>query len=274
MIAVPWEFSPIENHKYPPGNEGFEPWFAVTNPPDINGREYLGVMWTAYYKNHNYGNDQAAIERLQQWLNSLPTDKKYYSICQFDLGPRNDLSHLDIKLFCMSGGPEGFIPIPLVCSPHPYQFPDVKKDILCSFVGRMTDPIRTELVKWGNGRKDCYVTSVPHPLEAYCKILARSKYVLAPRGFGPNSFRVGEGLQYGAMPILFPNGSPTFEHSVMLFFESHASWLDTPYDFNRIEEYMRNNIPSFGSLMSTYRTFYTFEGLRAYIIQKLMEDAS
>lgn len=273
MIVIPDEFKPIERHKYPQDNEGFEPWFAATNPPDINGREYLGVMWTAYYKNHNYGNDKAAIDRLQFWIYSLPKDKKYYSICQFDLGPRNDLSHLDIKLFCMSGGPEGFIPIPLVCSPHPYQFPDVKKDILCSFIGRMTDPARTELVKWGNGRRDCYITSAPHPLEQYCKILARSKFVICMRGFGPSSFRVGEALQYGATPFIFSHFTDVIFERKLPF---HIwTYLTMGYgDFEIAQGYFKKYEYSSGEIMKFYRTYYTFEGLRAYIIQKLMEDAS
>ena len=271
MIHVPDEFKPIEKHKYPQGNEGFEPWFAATNPPEINGRTYLGVMWTAYYKNHNYGNDSAAILRLQRWLELLPRDRKYFTIIQYDNGPLNDLSFLDIKLFCMSGGPEGFIPIPLVCSPHPYQFPEVKKDILCSFVGRMTDNARTHLVKWGNGRKDCYITSAPHPLEAYCKILARSKFVISMRGFGTSAFRICEALQYGAMPFIFsPFGDKIFEHLLPVSIYSYVS-IEAG-DFEEAENYFRKYEFEPGETMSMYRTYYTFEGLRAYIIQKLMEE--
>jgi len=272
MIRVPDEFRPVEKHRYPADNLcPFEEWYAQNHPPDVNGREYLGVMWTGYYKNHSYGNDKAAIERLQGWLDSLPTDKKYYAVCQYDNGPLNDLSHLDVKLFCMSGGPEGFIPIPLVCSPHPYKFPEVEKDILCSFIGRLTDPIRNEIVMWGNGRKDCYVTAAPHPLEAYCKILARSKFVLAPRGFGPSSFRVCEALQYGAMPFLFGNhGDVIFETKVLLFFQTYSDWYD-PDHHHDLEKYLTEKQKEIdrSHIGATYSMFYTFGGVRSYIIHQL-----
>jgi hypothetical protein len=267
MIVVPSEFTPVEKHKYPADNEGFEPWFAASRPPLVDGREYLGIMWTAYYKNHNYGNDKPAIERLQGYLNSLPKGKKYYSVCQYDRGPVNDLSGLDIKLFCMSGGPEGFIPIPLICSPHPYQFPGVEKDILCSFVGRMTDPIRTELVKWGNGRKDCYITSVPHPMEAYCKIMARSKFVLAVRGFGPSSFRVCEAMQYGAMPVIFRHHEDrvfSCPRSVVVDYD-RFSYSDLDDMLSLISE---GRIP-FSGLQSAYDEYYTFEGVRKLIVNHI-----
>lgn len=100
----------------------------------------------------------------------------------------------------MSGGRIDY-PIPLLCQPHKYEFPGIKKDIFCSFVGGDTHPIRRELVKELEGRPDCYVTMKKHSLEDYCKILARSIFALCPRGYGRNSFRCQEGMHYGCIPI-------------------------------------------------------------------------
>lgn len=269
-MIVPDEFKPIERHRYPADNiTPFEEWFAQNDPPDVDGREYLGVMWTGYYKNHNYGNDTSAIARLQGWLNTLPSDKKYYTICQFDNGPLNDLTHLDIKLFCMSGGPEGFIPIPLVCAPHPYKFPEVEKDILCSFVGRMTDPIRKDVVAWGNGRKDCYITAAPHPMEAYCKILARSKFVLCVRGFGIGSFRVCEAMQYGAMPVIFRHHQDRVfncPRSIMVDYDKFSS-----SDLDGMLSWISEGRTPFSGLQSAYEEYYTFGGVKKVILSNLAQ---
>lgn len=271
MIVVPDEFRPIERHRYPIDNSPcFEEWFLQNFHGQINGREYLGVMWTGYYKNNSYGKDTVAIERLQRWIDQLPMDKKYFTIVQYDDSILNDLSHLDCKVFSMSGKPVSSIPIPLVCQPHKFEFPGIEKDILCSFVGRVTDPVRKTIVEWGMGRKDCYITSAHHPPELYCKILARSKFVLSPRGYGTSSFRTGEALQYGAIPfILTTIGCNIFEHLLPIGIMTYAKLEYS--DLDNIEEHFRKSAVAKGEAMWMYRTYYTFQGLQAYIIQKLMD---
>lgn len=270
MIAVPDDFFVSEKHIYPHGNNpSFEEWFMRQSPGIINGREYIAVLWTAYYKNHSYGKDKAAIERLQGWINQLPTDKKYFTVVQYDDGILNDLSRLDCMIFSMSGKPENSIPIPLVCQPHKFSFPEVERDILCSFIGRVTDPIRQELIDWGLGRKDCYITSANHPPKDYCKILARSKFVLCPRGYGASSFRTAEALQYGAMPFLFGRpGDRIFETKVLLFYKTYGDWY-SPDHHHDMEKFMRETDVPDMQIKATYRMFYTFQGVRAYIIQNL-----
>lgn len=141
---------------------------------------------------------------LQRYVDSLPRNKAYFSICQYDDGPMVDFKDLDIKIFGMSGGRIDY-PIPLLCQPHKYEFPGIKKDIFCSFVGGDTHPIRRELVKELEGKEGYYVTLKKHSLEDYCKILARSVFALAPRGYGRSSFHIAESLHYDATPIYISN---------------------------------------------------------------------
>lgn len=201
---VPFEFQPHQGHKYPPDNKHeFERWFFDnTSAHELidNSRTYLPIFWTAYYCNNGYGRKTGANKRLQHFIDILPRNKQYWTICQYDDGCMVDFKDIDIKIFGMSGGRIDY-PLPLLCCPHKYEFSGINKDIFCSFVGADTHPIRRELVKQLAGKEGYYVTLKKHSLEDYCRVLARSKYALAPRGYGPTSFRIMEAMHYGAIPV-------------------------------------------------------------------------
>lgn len=179
----------------------FEEWYFMNyKPQDRRERIYLPIFWTGYYIRANYGKDSDAIQHLQGYINILDKSKKYYTIVQYDDGILNDLTGLDIKVYSMSGAPRHY-PLPLICSPHNFSFAE-QRDIFMSFVGRPTHPFRSQLVELLKDKPDCYISTEKHSLQDYCRILARSKYALCPRGYGPTSFRICEALQFGAMPIV------------------------------------------------------------------------
>lgn len=97
----------------------------------------------------------------------------------------------------MSGQPMDY-PLPLLCQDH--KFPAAgKKDIFCSFVGRNTHPIRTEILKIK--QPGWHITDKVVKLPEFCNILSRSIFTLCPRGYGPTSFRIKEAMQYGSIPV-------------------------------------------------------------------------
>lgn len=188
--------------RYPPDNaQIFEEWyFHNYSSFDVRNRIYLPIFWTGYYVRANYGADAVAITHLQGYLNALDKTKKYYTIVQYDDGILNDVSGIDLYVFSMSGKPMNY-PLPMICKPHEYKFPNIDRNIFMSFVGRPTHKIREKILQEYGNHPECYVTSKPHDLIDYCKIMARSVYALCPRGYGPTSFRIMEALQYGAIPV-------------------------------------------------------------------------
>lgn len=201
FLYTPIEFRVKQAHSYPEDNaHEFERWFYDnTQPDEITGRTYLPIFWTAYWTNNGYGAKEKSRNNLQRFIDSLPRDRKYFTICQYDDGPMVDFKDLDITVFGMSGGRIDY-PIPLLCQPHGYKF-DCKRDIFASFVGGDTHPIRKELVKQFTGHKDCHVSFKKLPLKEYCNLMARSVFALCPRGYGKSSFRIAEAIQYGAIPV-------------------------------------------------------------------------
>lgn len=195
QIPPPFRFQ--DRSKYPSDNtEDFEWWLSNHMSAYKGERIYLPITWTAFYKTCKYGTDALGLHKLQQFLDGLDRTKKYFTVCQWDDGIINDVSMLDLRKYNM--GAPGDYQLPLICQPHAYAPPRVKKDIFCSFVGRVTHPIRQKIVDELTGKDGYYISTKHHGLLQFCEILARSRYVLAPRGYGLTSFRIAEGLQYGA----------------------------------------------------------------------------
>jgi hypothetical protein len=79
MIEVPSEFTPSIGVVYPHENWMiFEEWVSKQLPIQSE-REYLPIQWTAYFVNNGYGNDVLALHRLQQFIDQLPKNKKYWT---------------------------------------------------------------------------------------------------------------------------------------------------------------------------------------------------
>ena len=259
---------------YPPGNSpDAEYWFATQGVPAIAGREYLPMTLTALFKDASFGKNKFKVADIQYYIDlKLDRNKKYFVVVQNDDGLFFDFSKHDLFVIGMSGvGAD--LNIPLVCQPHKHHF-TVEKDILVSFVGNKTHPIRNEILKIN--KEGWYISSGHHPLPKFCEILARSKYVLCPRGYGKNSFRIAEALQYGAVPVYISdefvepytdkNGFIGGDATDFLRYGIYVS----PNDIENLEqiidqqEYFRPQTPE--RLKWIYHTNYTFEAVKHHII--------
>lgn len=197
-VVVPDQFRPKHPFAYPSDNEiEFERWF-MEKYEGIEGRTYLPVMWTAYYcKGDRSNNKSGMIASLQKFIDNLDRSKKYFTIVQYDDGIINDLKDLDIRVFSMSGKPMDY-PLPLICMDHK-PVKEYKRLIFASFIGRLTHPIRSELMKIK--QNNWYMTDKVKNMQQYCETMAMSIFALCPRGYGPTSFRIKEAMQFGAIPV-------------------------------------------------------------------------
>lgn len=200
---VPVTFRFQDKHHYPSDNiEDFEFWLSKNLTINYGERTYLPITWTAYYRTCNYGKNINCIQLLQDFLNSLDTSKKYFTVIQWDDGVLNNLDHLDCFVFGMSGKGADYN-LPLICMPHKFEFPGSwkNKKFFLNFIGRVTHPIRQQMIDALPKRPDYYVSTKPHKLQEYCRIISESVITLCPRGYGPTSFRIQEAMQYGSIPI-------------------------------------------------------------------------
>lgn len=269
FLYTPIEFRVKQQHSYPEDNKHeFERWFHDNTAPDeITGKVYLPIFWTAYWTNNGYGAKEKSRNNLQRFIDSLPRDKKYFTICQYDDGPMVDFKDLDITVFGMSGGRIDY-PIPLLCQPHGYKF-NCERDIFASFVGGDTHPIRRELVKQLTGKQHYQVSLKKMPLKEYCNILARSTYVLCPRGYGKSSFRIQEAIHYGAIPVyisdsfVVPYNIPFTDYGMCYHPENSVGItiflekLHTEFYYEKLEG------------LKNISHLYTYEGCKQRILQEV-----
>lgn len=270
--SVPVKFREADLSLYPPSNwPDFEYWFFATIREDeIKGeRIYLPVIWTAYYKNVcNYGNDKNAIKVLQNFLNTLDTAKKYFAIVQFDDGILNDISHLDIKVFSMAGGRKDY-GLPLICQPHAIKFNN-KRDIFCSFVGRITNPIRQEIVNAYTGKQGYNVSINNHSLPDYCRILSRSVFSLCPRGYSATSFRIMEAIEQGSIPVYV---SDEFYEPHGVDFNTYGIKIHT-FDYRDIDKILhsisKEEIEAKQKMLpEIFERLYSFAGNKKLILENI-----
>ena len=165
--------------------------------------------------------------------------------------------------------------LPLVCTPHEFKFPEIiVKDIFISFVGTITDPIREEML--GIMPKDnphFYCSTNPHSLEDYCRILARSKYVLCPRGKGYSSFRICEALQYGAIPVYIwdenkeIHGIDAGDDLGLIF--SQINLFEAEYGGSKIKSDLQVILNTAEYANFHYNEYFTFDAVKTEILANL-----
>lgn len=269
---VPFIFRKPDNHLYPVDNwPDFEYWFSQNvNDEEIKGdRIYLPVLFTSFYKTANYGENKSVVNILQNFLNTLDRTKKYFCVCQWDNGILNNISHLDIKVFSMAGGRKDY-GLPLIAQPHKLIFNNNKKDIFCSFVGRITNPIRQEIVNAYTGKSGYYVSTNHHHLPDYCRILARSIFTLAIRGYSATSFRIMEAIEMGSIPVYVSD----------LFYEPHGIDFNTygikihSSDYKDIDRILKSisnkEIEEKQKMLpEIFEKYYSFEGCKKLILENI-----
>lgn len=271
---------------YPPYHNGEyleEYFFKRWNEENIQtDRQYIDVFWTNLFCNAMFAGQQ--YHNVQEELNNtLNQTEKYFTVCQFDDGPLESFPD-DTLIFSAGGNREGenIIPIPLISSPIPKEFIQPKeKTIFASFVGsRNTHPIRMDMCKHLSGKDGYHIsagnwsTSVPiDNFKNFVEITCSSKYSLAPRGYGKQSFRLYEILQLGSVPVYVSD-----EH--YLPWMDEIDWNDfcVPVNEDEIEEIddILKSIDDvkYSKLLENgkkvYEEYFTLEGMFKNIIKKII----
>lgn len=189
---------------YPPYHEGLylEDYFYEWSKGKSFNRTYLPIFWTTLYC------DQHQIN-IQNILNRLDPNGKYFTVCQHDDAPRERLPK-DTIIFSSGGHfyDKPLIPLPSICSKIKNPNLSKKRDIFCSFVGSSTHEIRNKMCSLLKDNPeyslniDSWKASVPaERFELFKDITERSEFCLCPRGYGRSSCRLYESMQLGSIPV-------------------------------------------------------------------------
>ena len=205
---------------YPPFKKGlyleeyfFEYMKKNKKQKDKSGRLYIPAFWTNFQIENWFSSKKEEMQQLlDNYLSQNNCSEGYFTVVQHDNGPMLMLPNNTIVYGCCNGT----IPIPLI-----YQDLDskldtmcniskhIQKDILCSFVGTVTHKVRKTMMKFLKRDKrfilleqDGWTTDVNVVRQQiFINTTIKSKFALAPRGFGRSSFRYFEIIKLGTIPI-------------------------------------------------------------------------
>lgn len=218
ILDVPQEWLPKNTFQYPP-HQGHSPlieerayaFFTNQNRNFETDYIYIPIQWTMYHCSNNWGNDTVKIGEMQKWMDALASeypDKKFFTVVQYDDGTLVSIENC--KVFAASNSPKSpkastqeYIPIPLLSDPHPGS-PKQQRMNKVGFAGRNdTHPMRKLMCDKLMGIPDYkFAVNISGDLsQAFRDIIYDSVFGLAPRGYGPTSFRMYETMQMGAIPI-------------------------------------------------------------------------
>ena len=216
------QFRPQTSHVYPPFKNGrymeeyaYE-YYQNNNVGIGSSAIYIPIFWTNLQNHPGFKDMRAKYNALLQIAIDMENKRcfereilpVYFTIVQHDDGPLLDLP----KGTIIFGACTGTLPLPLIYEDITNTLlmaPRLKKDLLASFVGSITHPIRDAMcnaVKDYNdiicNGKNGWTPSVPSDLaDQFIALTLRSKFCLAPRGYGRSSFRFFEAMLLDTIPV-------------------------------------------------------------------------
>lgn len=214
IVECPENFLPKMPVVYPP-HQGWNPMieerayqYFSTNTELESDYIYIPIHWTSWHINNNYGqNAQPLIDFCNELAEKHPNEK-FFTVVQYDGGTLVPIDNC--RIFGSSGSfssPIGnnsfYDPIPLLCEPHD-GIPNEVKTNKIGFAGLETHPIRTrmyEVLKDVEGYEFFMNSYDPNRTIQFREILYNSVFALAPRGYGPASYRMYEAIQMQCIPI-------------------------------------------------------------------------
>lgn len=278
-------FRPISvSPKYPPYHSGeyleeyfYQEWQKIDK---YFKRSYIDIFWTNNYCNSVFAN-KPYIKIQKQLDAKLDRNGSYFTVCQFDDGPLEDFPE-DTLIFSAGGNRTkgDIIPIPLICSPiDTGPLTNCEKDIFVSFVGSETHRIREKIRDKFKSKVGYEIHTKPWGVkvpeaysEKFINLTKRSKFALAPRGYGKQSFRFYEILQLNAVPVYISD-------SLYMPWSDELDWTDFSVvieetDLDNLDQILQTITDSeYNELLNNgrevYQNYFTLPAMFSNILKRL-----
>jgi len=233
---------------------------------------YLPIFWTGFHVSNNWGNNP---QPLQEYCDTLPKDKTYFTIVQYDDGTKVNMPNL-ITFSCCGNNPNILkdFPIPVLCDRH-FQKRNSDYKYLASFIGRIGGKVRPAMFSQLQGKDGFFIQESSNNTDLFIDYLKNSLFSLCPRGYGITSFRMYESMELGCIPIYIVCDED--EH--WLPFKEHINWnklviLLKENEIHKIDSIIKN-MPQqeiderLNYINKCYEEFFTFEGCTKNILKTI-----
>ena len=277
-------FRPGTSHVYPPFKKGrymeefmYEYLLAQQGVIQTDW-VYLPVFWTNLQNHPGFSANKAKYQiLLDQALSVLPSDTKYFTIVQHDDGPQLTIPPQTMVF----GACMGTIPLPLIYEDTSHvllKAPRVDKNMLASFVGtKTTHPLRGEMVRHLEGKQGIQCQAAPvwkvnvveQDAARFVEWTLRSKFCLAPRGYGRSSFRFFEAMQLDTIPVYIWDDMEWLPYKDILDYSTFAisiSQRDLPQLYDRLRSISEDTYRNMQQELLRVRHHFTLEGMAEYIV--------
>lgn len=304
ILKIPTQFQPKYHSTYPKYSFGLnmeEIFYQLILKnlkkfENIN-RIYIPIYWTSYYVMNNYGRN---ISKLNDFLDTLDNTKKYWTVLQNASGLYyTNKNNLDIIVFSSGGGGinkslssstknvilpkygkrEIFIGntskyfLPLLAYPLLTSSTNIKKNILCSFMGRKdTHNIRCKIYNELKNQKE-FIFKKSSSVNEYKNLIEHSIFTLSPRGYGYTSYRLYEALNLCSIPIYVYKDKKVLAYEDELNYNDFCIVIDAK-DIKNISNIIKNiskeKIKKMqNKIIELNKSHFNFNGMLNYIIRKL-----
>lgn len=218
ILDLPPLFRPSTSHVYPPFKNGkyMEEYFydyILSKRHEIESEMvYVPIFWTNLQNHPGFSKMKEKYNHLLfEAFRVFPVNTRFFTVVQHDDGPQ---LHMPFYM-TIYGACSGNVPLPLIYqdkSNRLAQCPKIKKDLLASFVGTYTThKLRGAMYDVFSKKADCichvkdvWSAHVPENDAAlFIDLTLRSKFCLAPRGYGRSSFRFFEAILLDTIPVYF-----------------------------------------------------------------------
>ena len=219
IAPLPALFRPSTSHVYPPFKQGrymeeyLYAFFSEHATKIVSEWIYLPVFWTNLQNHPGFATQKGKYQLLlDRVVATYPVGSRFFTCVQHDDGPGLRLPVGTV----VYGACSGEIPLPLIYEDRSERLLATprrcfqERDLLVSFVGTVgTHPVREAMRKALEGRNGVYFhsrgawsPSVPEEdAGRFVEITSRSRFCLAPRGYGRSSFRFFEAMLLDVVPI-------------------------------------------------------------------------
>ena len=280
-------FRPGTSHVYPPFKKGrymeeFMYEYLLAKQDVIQtDLVYLPIFWTNLQNHPGFAANKAKYQMLlDQVFSFLHSDTRYFTIVQHDDGPQLTIPPQTIVF----GACTGTIPLPLIYEDTSNQLltaPRLTKNILASFVGtKTTHPLRGEMVRHLDGKQGIQCQAAPvwkvnvveQDAARFVEWTLRSKFCLAPRGYGRSSFRFFEAMLLDTIPVYIWDDIEWLPYKDILDYSAFSisiSQRDLPQLYHRLRSISEDTYRNMQQELLRVRHHFTLEGMAEYIVRRI-----
>lgn len=228
-------YPPFKNGKYM--EEYFDAYWQKECFSEKDRFVYLDIYWLNVFFAHNM-NPSLVIPQITDYIvntckKAKEDNKIVFTVCQWDDGicmgdkkPEN--------LIVFSIGQSVDVPLPLIIEDVHHTLlhtpRNTEKTILASFIGTCTHSVRHRMVSALNNNpdiqiylKDNWTIDIPESNKNnFIDITSHSRFGLAPRGYGPSSFRFFEIMELGVIPVYIHDGDNALPYREILDYDKFS----------------------------------------------------